>query len=363
MKASREGFVGDAGIEPLRNLIRFAIDWSTIYWEYAKHQTAKDEAQEAVADLEEQVKSRIPPEQVMSSAVRVVRSQVRHLATQLPTAERQQVLRSLKTATEAIEKHEAFNREELRHLRLVASTSTLLLIFSHEVKSLLSWLEQVSITLEQLQRRVENPEAKKLIEIRDDFRSTKKRFLDLLGMTSLISVDSRKQEPEMLTLLPRLERAKRSFSLITTSYDIDVRIEDVPATLQVGKMLEAELYAVLLNVLSNAIKSVIAAGGAKRIQVTAERRGNEKVISFRDSGVGLEESYFEEVFSPFLADPEGRLYKGLRTRLNPEDQYIVGTGSGLGLSIVREIVTNRGGSARFVPPRQGWKANLEVTLP
>src|SRR5262249_1555759 len=156
--------------------------------------------------------------QVMSSAVRVVQSEVRQLATRLPTAERQQVLRTLKTATEAIEKHEAFNLEELKHLRLVASTSTLLLIFSHEVKSLLSWLEQVSITIDQVQRKVAAPESNRLRETRDEFRSTKDRFLDLLGMTSLISADSRKQEPESLTLQPRLDRAKKCFALIATSY-------------------------------------------------------------------------------------------------------------------------------------------------
>ena len=302
-------------------------------------------------------------ERHIDNCVRVVQSEVRHLATQLPTAERQQVLRSLKTATEAIQKHEAFNREELKHLRLIASTSTLLLIFSHEVKSLLSWLEQVSITIDQVQRRVSNPEAKKLIDIRDEFRTTKDRFLDLLGMTSLISVDGRKQQPEALTLRPRLDRAKRCFALITTSYEIAVVTDDVPGSIQVGPMLEAELYAILLNVLSNAIKSVIAAGGTKRISVAADRRGKRKVISIKDSGLGLHESRFEEVFSPFVADPEGRLYKGLRSKLNPEDQYIVGTGSGLGLSIVREIVSARGGSVRFVAPSNGWKAELEIELP
>jgi signal transduction histidine kinase len=363
MKASREGFVGEFAVASLRELIRFAIDWSTIYYEYSKHRAAKEEARQAVAELEEHIKSPILPEQVVSSAVRVVQSEVRQLATQLPTAERQHVLRSLKTATQAIEKHEAFSRQELKHLRLVASTSTLLLIFSHEVKSLLSWLEQVSITIDQVRRNVPASEAKKLAGVRDEFRSNKDRFIDLLGMTSLISVDSRKQEPGTLTLRPRLERAKRCFALITTTYEIDVDIDEVPGSLQIGHILEAELFAILLNVLSNAIKSVIAAGGRKRVKVTTERRGTKKVIIVRDSGLGLDESRFEEVFSPFVADPDDRLYKGLTSRLNPEDRYIVGTGSGLGLSIVREIVSNRNGSVNFVKSSEHWKATLEIILP
>ena len=363
MKASREGFVGEAGIEPLREVIRFAIDWSAMYREYARGLVAKAEAVHAREDLETQLEHPVEPKEVVSAALRVVQSEVRSLATQLPTAERQQVLRSLRTATHAIEKHEASNREELRHLQLVASTSTLLLIFSHEVKSLLSWFEQVSISLDRVRRHVNEAEAKKLVEIRDEFASTKQRFLDLLSMTSLISVNSLKSEAVRLALRSRLEKAVRSFNLITESYEIDVNIDHVPVSLQVGPMLEAELYAVLLNVLSNAIKSVIAAGGRKKVSVAAERRGSQAVLNVRDSGVGLAEKHYEEVFMPFATDPGNRLYRGLDAKLNSEDQYIVGTGSGPGLSIAREILSYRGGTIRFVKPANGWKADIEIVMP
>jgi signal transduction histidine kinase len=115
--------------------------------------------------------------------------------------------------------------------------------------------------------------------------------------------------------------------------------------------------------LSNSIKSVIAAGGKKKVQISAERRDSKNIINVRDSGIGLKEKFFEEVFSPFSSDPENRLYNSLESKLNPEDEYVVGTGSGLGLSIVREIVANRGGQVRFVKPTNGWKANVEVVLP
>ena len=363
MKASREGFVGDAGIAPLRDIVRFAVDWSTIYREHARRLAAKEELALARKTLAAQTRRPIPSQDLVATAIQVVTSEVRTLATQLPTAERQQVLRSVRSATEAIAKHEASSREELRHLQLVASTSTLLLIFSHEVKSLLSWLEQVSIVLDGVRRRVSKPTATKITQIRDDFTATKQRFLDLLSMTSLISVDSRNNQAQRLTLRPRLERATRCFDLIINSYDITVDIDTVPKTLQVGPMLEAELYAVLLNLLSNAIKSVIAGGGPKRIQVTAQRKGQEAEMHVVDSGVGLRDEYFEDVFTPFFADPEKRLYRGLNSKLNPEDQYIVGTGSGLGLSIAREILGNRRGTIRFRTPAKGWKADLEVTLP
>ncbi len=362
-KASREGFVGEDAIGALRELVRFAIDWTAMYREYARALAVKQEAVHARKELESQLSHPIDPKEVVSAAVRVVESEVRNLATQLPAQERQQVLRSLGTATRAISKHEASNREELRHLQLVASTSTLLLIFSHEVKALLSWLDQVSISLEQVRKKLHGSEASRLAEIRGQFADNKKRFVDLLSMTSLISVDSRDAKPTEVALRPRLEQAIRCFDLITRSYGIEINREGVPGSLKVGPMLEAELYAVLLNVLSNAIKSVIAAGGEKGVLVSAEREGPNVLMHVMDTGIGLDEDNFEKVFEPFAADPDSRLYRGLKARLNPEDQYVVGTGSGLGLSIVSEILSYRGGRVRFLRPRKGWKADLEIVMP
>lgn len=361
-KASREGFVEEAGIGQLREIVRFAIDWSTIYREYARGLAAKQAAQAARKELELQLSDDVESKEVVSAALSVIESEVRNLATRLPTSERQQVLRSLRTATEAIAKHDAANREELRHLQLVASTSTLLLIFSHEVRSLLSWFEQVRISLDRVQSRVNKSEAGKLAQVIGEFGETKDRLIQLLSMTSLISVN-RKAEEDRLALHPRLVRAIRCFDLILKSYCIEIDIEAVPESLKIGPILEAELFSVLLNLLSNAIKSVIAAGGQRRVMVAAQKRGSSAVINVRDTGVGLKERHYEDVFSPFSSDPEDLLYRGLDSKLNPEDEYIVGTGSGLGLSIVREILAYRGGSVHFVKPSNPWRADIELVMP
>ena len=363
MKASREGFITHAAVDELKALTRFLIDWATIYRDYYLRLIDKDDSQNARVELERQLQTNIEPERVVASAVNLVRKEIKSIASQLPTLERQEVSRAVATATQAILKHDQSNREELRHLRLVASTSTLLLIFSHEVKSFLSELEQTSISLSVIESRVEKREAVQIQQIRDGLKMTKTRFLDLLGMTSLIAVDSRKAEPENLALAIRISKAMECFGLIARSYGIKTDVDGVPASLKVGPILEAELYAILLNVLSNAIKSVIAAGGDKRVEITAIRRNEGVEMHIRDTGVGLSEEHFDDVFIPFIADPDGRLYSGLGKKLNPEDKYIVGTGSGLGLSIVKEIVNHRKGTIQFVPPSAGWKADLEVILP
>jgi hypothetical protein len=81
MKASREGFVGEDGIKSLQELVRFAIDWSTIYREYARGLNIKEEARRAREDLEDQLKESVEPKEIITTALRVVDTEVRNLAT------------------------------------------------------------------------------------------------------------------------------------------------------------------------------------------------------------------------------------------------------------------------------------------
>ena len=64
-----------------------------------------------------------------------------------------------------------------------------------------------------------------------------------------------------------------------------------------------------------------------------------------------------------MADPEKKLYKRLSKRINPADKYIVGAGSGLGLSIVKEITDAHEGKVGFTEPFDDWRCNLEMVLP
>lgn len=362
MKASRDGFVGEEGIRALRQVIRHGIDWSTVYRDYYLRLEEGEEAKQAREGFAKAVDSPTTEADAVEDAVTYVQKEVKQIASQLPREERQKVVRNVARATEFVLKEDKVRREELRHLRLVASTSSLLLIFSHEVKSLLSVLDEYEMGLSSLQSRLPKKAGERVQKMRDSFKFTKKRFGDLLAMTSLLAIDSRQAEPARLALKGRAERAAACFRLIAGNYDIDIALDQVPNSLTVGPMLEAELYSLLLNVFSNSIKSTIAAGSDRHIAVAAARSGKQVRINVLDTGLGAP-SDTEDLFTPFVADPDGALYRGLKRRLNPEDEYVVGTGSGLGLSIVKEIVDAHGGTIAFAKPPEGWNCNLEICLP
>jgi signal transduction histidine kinase len=361
MKASREGFVGDAGVDMLQELIRHGIDWSTVYRDYYIRLEDKDKATSARQEFEAVVDTAVPAEEVVENAIEYVQQEIRQAASHLPPTERRRVIQNVAKATEAVLKNDKLHREELRHLRLVASTSSLLLIFSHEVRSLLGVLDEYQLRLGLLRRGLDEKHVAQIDEMRDSFGFTKSRFNDLLGMTSLLTVDRRDAAVTELALAPRARKAAECFRLITTNYDITIDLEGIPNSLKVGPMMEAELYSILLNVFSNSIKSVIAAGKEKVIGVSAELAHSQILMRVSDTGLGVPK-HSDDLFTPFVSDPDGKLYRNLKRRLNPEDENVVGTGSGLGLSIVKEIVESHSGTVCFASPEKGFNCTLEVVL-
>ncbi|MBW4889192.1 ATP-binding protein [Mucilaginibacter sp. HMF5004] len=363
MKLNREGFISSTAVDELKQFVRYSIDWSTIYRDFFIRQQAQEESLKAARDFEGLLNETIEPVKYIDAAIGYLEREVTNIVNTLPDYQRQNAQVSFLKATEVIKKQNASNKAELLHLRLVASTSTLLLIFSHEVKSLLGLLEQSKNSLTHLAVKLGIKERNEVLKITSTFSELKDRLDDLLKMTSLISVDQKQSKPGQVALKDKIIKVEKVFTLITHKYEIDIDYSGVANNIVIKNILEAEVYSVLLNVLSNSIKSVIAAGKNRRIQITAQRSDGFNVISVRDTGLGLDESKFNEVFIPFISDPEGELYKNLEKRLNPEDKMIVGSGSGLGLGIVQEIVNAHSGKVRFIKPPTGWSANLEIKLP
>ena len=175
---------GEHGIDLLRSVIRAGIDWSTVYRDYYIRREGRAEARKAREQFEEAIEAPTQPQHVIEEAVDYVQKELKQIAAQLPVEERRQVVSNITKAASAVLTTNKVRQEELRHLRLIASTSSLLLIFSHEVKSLLGVLDEYEMRLVNFARKLSGRSADQAREMRQSFRSTKERFLDLLGLTS-----------------------------------------------------------------------------------------------------------------------------------------------------------------------------------
>ncbi|MDP3821205.1 MAG: ATP-binding protein [Burkholderiales bacterium] len=104
-----------------------------------------------------------------------------------------------------------------------------------------------------------------------------------------------------------------------------------------------ELVHLFLNLVSNAIK--FHGAQAPVVTVSAERSGDDWVVSVADNGIGIEPAHLERIFDVF-------------SRLHRLDDY---DGTGIGLALCRKIATRHGGSIRAESaPGQG--STFRVTL-
>lgn len=105
------------------------------------------------------------------------------------------------------------------------------------------------------------------------------------------------------------------------------------------------LTQVFGNLLTNAARYTEPGG---RIEVEARREGGEVVVRVRDNGVGLAPEALERIF-------------GLFTQVR--DEAAVQDGLGIGLSLVRGLVTLHGGSVTALSEGRGRGATFVVRLP
>src|SRR5262249_47742129 len=153
----------------------------------------------------------------------------------------------------------------------------------------------------------------------------------------------------LLALDDEIREALEMFAPLARSRRMTLRAE-----LELGLMIEADrdgLRQILLNLLDNAVKygpagQTITVGAITAPQVVQEQRVRFWV---EDQGPGIPAADRYRVWEPYV-------------RLNRRAESGTG-GSGIGLSVVRELVTLHGGRAWVESAAAGGGARVVVELP
>jgi signal transduction histidine kinase len=363
-RIDRQGFLSNTGFEQLKEFVRFTVDWANINRDAFIRQHIEDDVTTAKKEVEQLLKQDISREEVIPRVTSYLRKEIKKIVQFLPEDDKRETQQSLLATIRAIETTNEANLRQLEHLRLIASASTLTLLFAHEVRTLVGTLGATSHRLKRLVPKVPSKDQPELQALSEQIGSTKKRFDDLIEMTGIVGAFDKQKELQTIHLRSAVERASRCFQLILGNYSIVVTTDLIPGDLSVGPMIEGEIYTVLVNLISNSIKSILASGRKeKNIEFSAKKIDSKVILRVLDSGVGLDEDNFEEVFKPFISDPDRSIYDQLQQLANPQDAHLFGTGSGLGLAIARDILNSRKGNIHFRVPPEPWAAFLELQLP
>ncbi|MGE5561025.1 MAG: ATP-binding protein [Chloroflexota bacterium] len=214
---------------------------------------------------------------------------------------------------------------------------------SHEFRTPLTGIAMgVGMLLERSQSDPESRERQLLQAVNEDAQRLMKLVNDLLDLSRMES--GRIQMDFAAVRLDRL-LPEATAPLVSQAAERGVEVTvEVPPDLPPAWADASKITWVISNLVGNAIRYTSAGG---KITVAATQLGNRLHVSVTDTGVGIPESEFENIFRKFvqLQGPEGTTSGGV----------------GLGLSIAREIVQAHGGRI-WVESRVGEGSKFTFTL-
>jgi len=131
---------------------------------------------------------------------------------------------------------------------------------------------------------------------------------------------------------------------------MDIRLQTFTVNLPArALMLQGDpvrLTQVLTNLLDNASKYT-PVGGRINLKVNVGDRSLQ--VSVNDNGIGISSAALPQIFQPFVQDSHAVAFSG--------------SGLGIGLTVVRELVEAHGGSVVASSEGSGKGSQFTVTLP
>lgn len=368
---NREGFLETPAFEKLKRFIRQGLEWATIYYSYFRYKEQQKKAKETIAEFEEVLGKnpnekaggvRVEQTSVLESALNVVEIAARTDYSNMSVESRNDLGRRTEGAAHVVVETFSYMEKQLNLLRTVASSGALMLTFMHEAKDVASKLDTHAIELETLAKKVDEETRQKMENLARSMRNTRDRFDNQIEMFSSISRGLKTTDRTCLFVKNMIDDVTSCFEGMANEYKFSIEIE-VAESLKTGRMMEAELYSILINLVSNAVKAVIASETGHRIKVAAYRENDETMVKIYDDGIGLSRESRELVFEPLATDPEGRLYKRLKAKMKYKELLVIGEGTGMGLAIVKDIVEFYGKEVKFIDAEKPWSTCIRVTLP
>jgi len=214
---------------------------------------------------------------------------------------------------------------------------------SHELKTPLTALrEGVALLQEEIPGPLEGTQ-REVVDILDANARSLQGHIESLLRLNAVSLGARRLHCRPVNLKRLLDEAVQDRELQIQGRQLQVRCE-APS---LSGMLDADkLRVVIDNLLSNAI-DFSPDGGLIRLEARIDKVRLRIVCIDQGPGVAPEDA--ERIFAPFV---QGQ-------RPAPIERQ----GSGVGLSIVRELMAVMGGQIRLLPPADGTGARFEIVLP
>ena len=340
INVSRERLVENTAYENLRRFVILGLYWMTVQYARVRLEQRVETAQETVE----------------APAVRQLlleaQEQVRELDT-VPASYQERLLQVIDNAILKSDEVERKHIDEISMLRVMSSTGTVVAVINHQLRAIVDGVRAIQVRMSELLLKVmpvARPEFKRILDSVTHWQRMVTLQVSQLGF--LLGKTKREQKRRLL-LREQVKRATDPLTLYMQDFGINFE-NHIPMHIRTPYLYEAELHAVLLHIFTNALKAV-RDRPVPEIAAKAEKKSNSIYLHLLDNGPGVPPRERERVFEPFV------------TASSPDP--ILGVGTGLGLKIVRDILSKYDATAHFIDPDSfsdedhQWKTCMEIIFP
>ena len=327
----REGFLANRPFEDLTEIIRTGMELVAIKDKEEKERKLEVKAKQETEKAREDIKKTI--------------DYIKRLPT-LTKNDKNKIIAEYTYLAENIDELEDYSRQARQGLETMSLLGVVAGYMTHECQRILSNLREAIGILEKLSKK--NKELRQpLSKVQESYNE----FSDHLDYTSTFIGATQKGGRNPFKAYSQIKRIIEKFDLFAKQRRVKIQIE-VETDLMTPSISVPVYSGILLNLYTNALKSVIAgptSNGQPLITFKGWNEPKHHVIEVLDNGIGIPENMGNRIWDPLFTTT---------SKLNNP----LGSGMGLGLSLVKKLVDEMGGSISLIKPPTGYSTCFKLSL-
>jgi signal transduction histidine kinase len=329
----REGFLKTAALDELIDFVRAGIEFLTWQDKRELDKILAKEARDATEGAREDV----------LQAIEYIRS-----SPTLTKLDKARIITTYRQLADRVDEAEDYNTKARRSLTTMSLLGVVAGFMTHETKSLVFEMQKATEIINSLAKK-----HSKLQKVAAELDKRLAAFKGQLQYSQMFLDGVRGTKSEAMSASGQIKLVLKRFESFAKDHAINVTW-DADAGVKTPSLPPAVYSGVLLNLYTNALKAVLAVTSSVKEPKIAIRAWNERRthnVEVSDNGAGIPPELQKRIWDP--------LFTTTSDSGNP-----LGSGMGLGLTLVKQVVEDTGGSIELAKqPPPGFATCFHVTFP
>lgn len=329
----REGFLKNRALDELADFVRAGLEFLALHDKRELDRLLAAEAREQTAGAKEEIRA----------AIRYIKK-----SRTLTAGDKARITKAYMALATRVEEVEEYSEQARRNITTMSLLGVVAGFMTHETNSLMFEMEKAVKQITALANKHAS-----LREMATTLSDRLSSFKNQIEYAQMFVKGVRRDEAIEMSAGGQIRVVLRRFQSFAVDHRIDVTNE-TPSNCKTPALPPAVYSGVILNLYTNALKAVLSAASSIRepkVALKAWNEDNKHILEVCDNGVGIPPQLRKRIWDP--------LYTTTSNIGSP-----LGSGMGLGLSLVRHVVQDIGGKIELRDkPAEGFTTCFRVTFP